>query len=683
MVELRASRLQRRVDTRVARTTCNRDCPDACGILADVERHPEGERVVRLRGDPAHPVTQGFLCYRTSHFLERQYAPERLTSPLLRKGGALVEVGWQEALDFAAARLLAIRAESGPSSIFHYRSGGSLGYVKHVVDLFFERFGPCARKSGDICNGAAEDAQLEDFGDHESNDLFDLENARSIVLWGKNVYTSSPHTIPVLKRAKQRGATLTLIDPVHHKTARLCDRYIQSRPGGDLSLALAVSRLLVDEQRLHPDASSWCDGLDDWQRLVTRRSLHEHAALAGVTLDEVRHLADALTASAPCTILVGWGLGRRANGGTTVRAIDALGVVTGNIGAPGAGVSFYFGRRKGGDFSFGDSGSVAPRTIPEPLFGRALLEARDPPVRAVWITAANPVAMLPDSETNARALDETELVVVVDSWLSDTARHATLVLPTTTLLEEDDVLGAYGHHYVGVARPVVRPPEGARSDLEILQAIAARTGLAEVLHGDAREWQRRITAPKLAPAGLSLDDMEQGAVRSPACATIAFEGRRFATTNGKARLLGALDLRALADRHDEVLALDVNEWPLELMSTSTPDSQCSQWVREPDAPLEATLHPDAAAGVPNGALARLESPLSSLLVRVRYDDKQRLDLVRVPKGGSLAKGRCANVLVAGRLTDRGGGTAIYDQRVRLVPLDEGPAGDGETSDPER
>ena len=94
-------------------TACNRDCPDACGIVATVE----GGRITRLAGDPNHPVTQGFLCHRTSRFLERQYAPDRLTSPLRRDGEGFVPVSWDEALDDIARRLLAIRAESGPAAI--------------------------------------------------------------------------------------------------------------------------------------------------------------------------------------------------------------------------------------------------------------------------------------------------------------------------------------------------------------------------------------------------------------------------------------------------------------------------------------------------------------------------------------------------------------------------------------
>src|SRR5688572_30268376 len=100
---------------------CNRDCPDACSIVATVE----AGRVVRLQGDKDHPITQGFLCRRTNQYLELQYSPQRLTSPLLRKDGELVPVSWDEALDYIAERLLAIRAESGPAAIFHYRSAGA------------------------------------------------------------------------------------------------------------------------------------------------------------------------------------------------------------------------------------------------------------------------------------------------------------------------------------------------------------------------------------------------------------------------------------------------------------------------------------------------------------------------------------------------------------------------------
>ena len=135
--------------TELRRTLCNRDCPDACGLIATIE---DG-RLVKLGGDPDHPVTQGFICYRTSKFPEAQNSKERLTKPLMRRGNGFVEVTWEEALGTIADRLLAIRAESGPAAILHYRSGGSLGLLKSVVDYFWELFGPVTVKRGDIYSG--------------------------------------------------------------------------------------------------------------------------------------------------------------------------------------------------------------------------------------------------------------------------------------------------------------------------------------------------------------------------------------------------------------------------------------------------------------------------------------------------------------------------------------------------
>src|SRR5439155_7758668 len=121
-----------------------------------------------------------------------------------------------------------------------------------------------------------------------------------------------------------------------------------------------------------------------------------------------------------------------------------------------------------------------PRTLAEPLLGEEILNAKEPPIRAVWVTAGNPVAMLPDSATVARALETRELVVVVDSVLADTASRATVVLPTTTLVEDDDLIGAYGHHWLGASTPAMRPPAEVKGDLEIVQALArgidAKTG---------------------------------------------------------------------------------------------------------------------------------------------------------------------------------------------------------------
>ncbi len=563
-------------------------------------------RVTQLGGDPDHPVTGHFLCWRTNNFLPLQYSPERLTTPLLR-GKA---VSWDEALDFAAAELLRIRAESGPTAIFNYRSGGSLGALKHLTDYFFSEFGPTAVKRGDICSGAGDEAQMTDFGEEDAHDIFDLLNSKHILLWGKNVVVSSPHTVPMLKESAARKV---LIDPVWHKTARLCEAYVQPRAFGS-------------------SVEEWCLDADVAPAVAEDLAVRFHEG--------------------PTAILVGWGLGRRVNGGGTIRALDALGAVSGNLGVPGGGVSYYFKRRKTFDFSF--IKNKPPRTVLEPLFGPEVLAFADPPIRAVWITAGNPVAMLPESATVDRALRTREFVCVTDAWMTDTARAATLVLPGTTLLEDDDLLGAYGHHWVGASRPVVPPPPGVRSDLQILQGLAERVGLGAEMAGTPREWKERILRRD---AGFTVAELESsGPRRSAIAAKVLFADRKFMTASGKVNLITERPPRSQLS----------SQYPLFLMALSTDKAQSSQWSATLDGPAVVTVHPDASRGIPDGSVARLESAIGSIAVRVRHDPQQRRDVALLAKGGHLKDGRCANLLSRARATDLGGGGALYDEGVRLA-----------------
>jgi anaerobic selenocysteine-containing dehydrogenase len=644
--------------TETLRTVCNRDCPDACGLIATVE---DG-KLVALGGDPEHPVTKGFLCERTSQYPATQNSPDRLTAPLVRKNGRLEPASWDEALGFVAERLLTIRKESGPAAILHYRSGGSLGLLKSVVDYFWELLGPVAVKSGDICSGAGDAAQATDFGDEESHDFFDLLNAKNILLWGKNPAISNVHLMPVLQKAKKQGARVLLVDPIHHKAARVADRTILVRPGGDFDLAMGVAARLFETGGADPDAALFCDDFAEFRALATSHSAADWARAADVGLEDVNAIAAAL-GERPCSIQVGWGMGRRMNGSAIVRALDALGAVSGNLGIPGGGVSFYFKRRGAFDTSF--LKKAPPRTIPEPLLGAGILAAEAPPIRAVWVTAGNPVSMLPDSATVARALETRELVVVVDSFLTDTARRATVVLPTTTLVEDDDLLGAYGNHFIGASVPVVHPPAGVKSDLEVIQALAeeidARTGkeeekISEKVRGTAREWKRRLLS-RVEAAGVTLEDLERSSVRNPFAENVLFEGRKFPTDTGRVKLVHMLP----------PVPPEEPGFPLWLFSSSTEKSQSSQWAApEPDV-LTATCHPAAANEFRDGDVVRLESAIGSIRVKLKHDSAQRRDVVLVPKGGNYDRGNCANALIRARLTDAGEGAAYQDCRVRLVP----------------
>lgn len=638
------------------RTTCNRDCPDACGIIAQVE---DG-RITKLSGDPRHPITRGFLCYRTNHFLDRQYAQDRLTEPLLRKAGELVPVSWDEALDFCAEKLARLRTEHGPASVFHYRSGGSLGLLLGLTDYLWELWGPVTTKRGDICGGAGSAAQKLDFGVSDSSPPELLERSKHILLWGKNVVTSGPHLVPILKRARRAGAKLILIDPVSQASAKLCDEVVQPRPGGDFALCMATARILFERGWVPDDAGGYIQGIPEFRALCEHRSVDVWCREADVSKQAAELIASALH-DGPTASLIGWGLGRRTGGGATVRAIDALSALSGNLGVAGGGASFYYRRRAAFDDDFITGASA--RSIPEPMFGRAILEASEPPIRAVWVTAGNPVAMLPDSEASVRALRGLDLLVVCDSFLTDTAKLAHVVLPTPTLLEADDLVGSYGHQYVSSAVPVVTPPSGVKSDLEIAQLLAARFSathpqIEERLAGTHEAWKHRLLRRELRAHGVGLKTLDEGAVANPMAPAVLFADRRFATPSGKVELLHELP--------NEAPPLS-ESFPLRLMALSTPRAQSSQWVAPPPLPLEARIHPESARGFGDGEVVELTSAHAAMPVRLVFDAGQRRDVALLPKGGHLAWNAAANRLIAAQLTDLGEGGVLYDEPVGLRP----------------
>lgn len=644
--------------TQILHTTCNRDCPDACGIRAVVE---DG-KVTQLTGQKEHPVTQGFLCYRTSHFPELAASAQRLRQPLVRKDGVLQPASWDEALTLIAQRLLQIRAESGPAAIFHYRSGGSLGILKHLTDLFFDQFGPCTGKVGDICSGAGEAAQQADLGVSDSNDLFDLLHSKHIVLWGKNPAVSNTHLVPVLRDAKQAGAQVVLIDPIHHKSAGLADERLALAPGRDLELALGVARCLFDTGKVAADAAAFCDGVAAFQQLAAARTVAEWATLADVPEAAVRALA-ARFADGPTAILVGWGMQRRQRGGAIVRALDALCALSGNLFRSGGGVSFYFRRRKAFQ-PFGPK-VTPPRVVREPLLGQDLLAARDPQIRCLWVTAGNPVAMLPDAATVARAIEQTEFVVVADCLLTDTARRAHVVLPVPTLLEDSDLLGAYGHHWLAESRPVVPMPPEVRHEVTIFQDLAKRVGLTSFPQEPIDQLKRHALAG-VAGQGAGLESLRKhGAVRSPVADDVLFPHGRVLTATGRVQLLDRAppppDLPAPPARTGASA-------PLWLFSNSTEKSQASQWAGKGlGERLWVAVHPDAVPGIADGGKVRIESVAGSLAAEVRHDPAQRRDVAIVPKGGHFDRGQSANAIIPAVATDLGLGAAYLDCLVRIVP----------------
>jgi anaerobic selenocysteine-containing dehydrogenase len=454
---------------------------------------------------------------------------------------------------------------------------------------------------------------------------------------------------------------IVCIDPAPGKTARYAQRLIRPRPGCDRFLALAMAQVLEQSGHVAADLNDWSRDAAAFLALARSRSLAAWCALAGVSEKEVRWLADVYGNNAPANIQIGWGLQRRAHAAVTVRCIDALAALTSNIGVVGGGVTFSYARRAA--FDLAQWGPPAERRgIPDPLLGKGILACTDPPIRAVVIDNGNPVAMLPDSKGVQQALQSRELVVVLEQFLTDTAQCADVVLPVTTMLEENDILGSYGHHGLIATQAVATRLPGTRTDLEIYQALAERLGFGADMAGSDVDWCERILAN--VGAGFTRQRLLQSVVRNPKAERVFRADRKFATDDARFHFVTHVPMDAPRTTQD---------YPLLLGSFSTSVAQSSQWSRPLQDLLPARCHPDAAPWARDGQEARLENHMGSLRVRVVLDAAVHPEIVLVPKGGWLRDGHAANSLVPAEATDQGLGGNYYDVAVRLVPAPDGGA----------
>lgn len=641
---------------RTARTTCNRDCPDACSIVAEVE----GGRVVSQRGDPEHGVTRGFLCHRGKHALERLYGPDRLLHPLRRDGAGWRRVSWDEALDEVAAQLLRHRERHGAAAVLFVSYSGIRGLVaKQLGRVFWSHFGGVSTTEGGLSVEASHAAQRLDFGAPAAHAPDDLANARGVVVWGRNVAVTRPHALPFINEARRRGAPLHVIDPVRSSMAARADRHHQLRPGTDAWLALGVSRLVLERggvERAFVEAHA--NGFEAWERLVASVDLDRVAAITDLDRARLEELAELYASTRPLATMIGLGPSYWRGAGAAVRLIDALAAVTGNLGVSGGGASTDTDGCDGMDLSL-PPGTPRPRgrRLLLPRLGEEILAATDPPITMGWIAGANPAATAPDTGRVVEALRRLEFLVVVDQFMTASAAEADLVLPCATYLEMDDLLTGYGHHWIGLCREVVPPLGEARPDAAIYRALGRRLGFGDALEGDAWAWMRRILGP-LAADGVTPEALMERSMRSPRSAAVPFAGGRFATPSGKVELFGGPAPEPPA----------LGEGELFLVATKTLRMVNAQ-IYAGDLPGEPVVkvHSEtlAARGLGAGQAAWLASAAGRVRVRLEPDPSARRDVALLNPAAWRGDLQGVNQLRVAALTDLGKGAAMHETRVRI------------------
>ena len=315
-------------------TACTMDCPDACSLIVDQR---SDSRIV-LRGNPDSPFTSGFTCPKIKGHIKRLQHAQRIQHPLLRVKGAWQRITWDTALAMCAEKIQALRSE--PKSILQIKSEGAKGVLKAATALFFSILGS-SRTKGSLCDAAGFMAYIYDFGSRKNNDINDLNNAAGIVNWGKDFSRSSIHTAAIIRKACRNGNRMLTISPGGDGNDTLSNERIRIRPGTDRFLAAAVIKLLAENQSISPAVLEHTKRPQKFLAMVSDFKLNDLIRACEVSSADVEKLWHWYGQERPVATFVGTGLQRYRFGGENTRFINALALLSGNIGIAGGGSYFH------------------------------------------------------------------------------------------------------------------------------------------------------------------------------------------------------------------------------------------------------------------------------------------------------------------------------------------------------
>ena len=662
----------------------------------------ENGKAIEIRGDPAHPPTAGKLCTKVARYLDRTYSPDRLRYPMRRVGrkgeGRFTRISWDEALDEIASRFKAIAASpDGPQAIVPYSYCGTMGLVQSssMDRRFFHRLG-ASLLDRTICATAGKVGWTSVIGASVGMDGEQFERSRLIVIWGSNPIASNLHIWTRMQEAKRRGAKLVAIDPYRSATAEKCHEHIALLPGTDAALAYGVMHVLIAENLLDRDyIDRYTLGFDALASRAAEWTPSRAAATCGIESDQIIRLARDYGTVKPAAIRLNYGMQRVHGGANAIRAVACLPALVGAWRDPAGGALLSSSGTfpiDGAALERRDLIPNTPRTINMSTIGDALLDARDPPIRAIYVYNSNPLAIAPESAKVARGFAREDLFCVVhEIFQTDTADYADILLPATTQLEQTDVHSSYGHLYAVANNPAIEPLGEALPNTEVFRRLAARMGFDDECFHDSDEAiaQQAFRARDPRAQGLDWETLKRdGWQRLNLPATYApFEHGNFPTPSGKCEFrspkleaagedpLPAVILPFESVATNEALAA---RYPLAFISPPARNflnssfANLSAFVAEEKTP-RLEIHPEDARprGVVTGTIVRIFNDRGAFTATARVTERARRGVVVAPSiwwRKLSPSGENANAVTGQALTDMGRAATFYDCLVEVAPV---------------
>jgi assimilatory nitrate reductase catalytic subunit len=646
-------------------------CAFQCGMA--VTTSEAGRRDVRVSADPDFPVNRGQMCIKGLTSAALLDHPARLQSPRLRRrDGTLTPVGWDTALDFVSERIAEIQRQHGHSAVGAFGSGALTNEKAYLLGKFVRVAlrSPNIDYNGRYCMASAAAGQNRAFGVDRGLPfpVSDIAETKALMLWGSNCAETMPPIMQWIFEQKSPPRQLIVVDPRHTETARAATLHLQLTPGTDLALAngllhLALELKLVDQDYI----ARRTEGFDEVRRSVLSCDPAYVERLTGVPLEQQVRAVRTLAEAESSMVLSGRGSEQQSKGTDTVLALINLMLALGQVGKPASGYGCLTGQGNGqGGREHGQKADQLPgyRLIENPehraaiakvwgidpseLPGKGksayeLLDALGPEggVRGLLVFGSNVVVASPNAANIEKKLAKLDLLVVCDAFENETSEAAHVVLPVAQWAEEEGTMTNLEGRVI-LRQRVHAPPEGVRTDIEILCALAERLGVARGFQFESAERVfdelRAATAGAKADySGLSYEKLkrEQGVFWPCPSAdhpgTPRLFSEEFAHPDGRARF-HAVPYRPAAEVPD-------SEYPLYFTTGRYKEHYNSgAQTRRVDALLEAQpgprvqVHPRLAArlGVGDGDLLLVESRRGSVRMAAQLSADIRPDTLFAP-----------------------------------------------------
>ncbi len=679
---------------------CTLDCFDCCkfNIYDD-------NGTLKVEGDKKHPYTKGLVCQKGLSNLSRLNHKDRIYTPLLKVNGKFKEISFERAINIVAERLSYYKSNYSSKSILYYEQFGNGTILKSIGDVFFNFYGGVNKATGGPCWSAGMKATKYDFGDAKSHSLFDMLNSKSIFLWGKNPANTSIHTMQMIKEAKLKNIPIVVIDPNFSETAKFANKYIKINPGTDGALALSMAKIIIDENLYDKDfVKTHVLGFEEFKEYLNTLSLDYLSKECGVLIDDIKELITLYT-NKYSTILIGYGIQRYINGGNSIRCINALGALTGQIGKSGGGINYankVFPRLLNSDpynsESYGENNLFEVSRISEfidksnslNLKEEGIFEAETvihdsiidetikenslykTPIKMAIITKSNLLNQLPDLNSLKKSFKTIEFKVCFDMFLTDTASMCDLFIPCTNTLESEDILfSSMSNPYIIYNEKVREPKNPLMDEYNFFRELAKIMPIKDYPTVSKREYLEKIIEPlKKLNREIDLDCLKEEYITPHK--QIAWEDLNFKTPSKKFELFSSLAKEECG--YPLPTYLKCKKTPknhFRLITVHGRESLSSQHFMDKDAICEFFINEDNAKmlNILNEEIVTLKSLNGKIKAKAIIDGGVSHDVIKIHAGWWKKHGN-PNFLTSSNISDMGGQITYNDSFIEVIKMKE-------------